>query len=329
MAIIINNEKKEIKIIKDTNVINETDPIWTSEKNNYYTKIEVDSKLANKSNITHNHSLANLSEKSYNSLTDKPDLSSLHSHSNKELLDTYTQTETDLADAVNKKHSHANKTLLDNLISNGTGTNFLADDGTYKSININNVSNADTVDNYHASQTPAPDTIPVLNNNGILDLSSTYIKSNIYTFRRIDLTNATEDYMLQVGEEAIINFINTNGTSGTNTDGIYILPNNTTYSNNFISSFIYRSSSGLFSSYLTFSSFLVGIGYVSAILYITNYTQYKNIKIISNTYGVDYGYPCIFNISTDWRNTTTVWTSLGMLTFGSNTSGYIIVRRLI
>ncbi len=31
-----------------------------------------------------------------------------HTHDNKELLDTYTQTEADLADAVGKKHDHAN-----------------------------------------------------------------------------------------------------------------------------------------------------------------------------------------------------------------------------
>jgi len=36
-----------------------------------------------------------------------------HSHSNKSLLDSYTQTEANLADAVSKKHSHSNKALLD------------------------------------------------------------------------------------------------------------------------------------------------------------------------------------------------------------------------
>lgn len=36
-----------------------------------------------------------------------------HIHTNKALLDTYTQTEADLADAVVKKHEHANKTVLD------------------------------------------------------------------------------------------------------------------------------------------------------------------------------------------------------------------------
>ena len=41
-----------------------------------------------------------------------------HSHANKDLLDTYTQTEADLADAVSKKHTHANATELD-LIATG------------------------------------------------------------------------------------------------------------------------------------------------------------------------------------------------------------------
>ena len=38
-----------------------------------------------------------------------------HTHDNKALLDTYTQTEANLADAVVKKHSQANKTILDDI----------------------------------------------------------------------------------------------------------------------------------------------------------------------------------------------------------------------
>lgn len=38
-----------------------------------------------------------------------------HEHANKALLDTYTQTEADLADAVAKKHAHANSTVLDGI----------------------------------------------------------------------------------------------------------------------------------------------------------------------------------------------------------------------
>ena len=38
-----------------------------------------------------------------------------HTHDNKDLLDTYTQTEANLADAVAKKHEHANKEVLDGI----------------------------------------------------------------------------------------------------------------------------------------------------------------------------------------------------------------------
>ena len=38
-----------------------------------------------------------------------------HEHANKALLDTYTQTEANLADAVAKKHEHANKAELDKI----------------------------------------------------------------------------------------------------------------------------------------------------------------------------------------------------------------------
>ena len=40
-----------------------------------------------------------------------------HNHDNKNLLDTYTQTESNLADAVAKKHEHTNKGVLDGITS--------------------------------------------------------------------------------------------------------------------------------------------------------------------------------------------------------------------
>lgn len=40
-----------------------------------------------------------------------------HTHANKELLDTYTQTEADLANAVSKVHEHGNKNVLDGITS--------------------------------------------------------------------------------------------------------------------------------------------------------------------------------------------------------------------
>jgi hypothetical protein len=60
----------------------------------YYTTTEIDTietdiyiAIALKSDLTHNHNLADLTEHSYNSLTDQPDLTDLHSHANKATLD--------------------------------------------------------------------------------------------------------------------------------------------------------------------------------------------------------------------------------------------------
>lgn len=46
--------------------------------------------------------------------------SEAHTHINKDLLDTYTQTEANLADAVAKKHEHTNKSILDNITASYT-----------------------------------------------------------------------------------------------------------------------------------------------------------------------------------------------------------------
>ena len=48
--------------------------------------------------------------------------SARHTHTNKELLDTYTQTEADIADAISKEHVHSNKTVLDNTTASYTTT---------------------------------------------------------------------------------------------------------------------------------------------------------------------------------------------------------------
>jgi len=212
--------------------------------------------------------------------------------------------------------------------------------------------NADTVDGFHASQTPAPNVIVPLNASGVLDLSATYVKSNVYTFRRVDLTNATSDYMLQVGEEAIINFTNAtsvqlriatqSGTyyechlvcsnTGANSGGgnapVFLNPNNTTYTNAFVYAEIYRNSSASGSNYLSYSAFRCGLGFVTSVFYITNFTQYKNLLGIYDIYGIDWSYSVIICFSTDWRDTSTAWTSLGTIVFPQSTSGYILVRRL-
>lgn len=126
--------------------------------------------------------------------------------------------------------------------------------------NTENATNADKVDGYHASTIPTPNTIPVADSNGKLDINwLSPIQSGGKGFSNvIDLTNATEDYFLQVGEVAKIvaqdvsskplriatqdgtayNMwvlpYNTGGTSGGSGNPIYIYPNNTTYSDAFV-----------------------------------------------------------------------------------------------
>ena len=48
--------------------------------------------------------------------------SASHTHSNKALLDTYTQTEANLADAVAKKHEHSNLTVLEGITASKVST---------------------------------------------------------------------------------------------------------------------------------------------------------------------------------------------------------------
>jgi hypothetical protein len=215
-----------------------------------------------------------------------------------------------------------------------------------------NIANANTVNNFPASLTPAPNTIVPLNSNSVLDLSNTYVKSSVYTFRRVNLTNATSDYLLQVGEEAYFSFSNassvalhiatqsgtyyemhvicsnTGGTSNGSTNGIILLPNNTSYSNAIKSAYIYRDGSASNNGNSTYSGFLLGEGYSSSIIYITNFTQYKNTRAIFDFYGVSNSYPALYLVSCDWQDTSTAWTSLGTVSFPQSSSGYILVRRL-
>lgn len=65
-----------------------------------------------------------------------------HEHANKALLDTYTQTEVDLADAVAKKHEHTNKTVLDGITSEKVAAWDAADQNIIEAIKVNGVGQA-------------------------------------------------------------------------------------------------------------------------------------------------------------------------------------------
>ncbi len=183
--------------------------------------------------------------------------------------------------------------------------------------------------------------------------TSGVLKSDVFTFRRVNLTDAISDYMLQVGEEAIINFTNAasvplniatqsetyyevhlicsnaGGSSGANASGVFLNPNNTTYTNAFTEVLYFRHTSSSGNGSNTHSAFRCGLGFTNGTYYITNFTQYKNVRGFYNVYGIATGNPYVVIFSSDWRNTTLAWTSLGTFTFPQSTSGYIIVKRLV
>lgn len=170
---------------------------------------------------------------------------------------------------------------------------------------------------------------------------------------RVDLSNATSDYNLDVNQEAIINFSkatsvalhiatqsgtyyemhlicsNTGGTSGGSTNPAYLNPNNTTYSNGFLYMEQVVNRSGGSSNKATYSAFRVGWGFPNATIFITNYTQYKNVRGFYDINGTSNEFPTIDIFSTDWQDTSTAWTSLGTVSFPQSSSGYILVRRLV
>jgi len=221
-----------------------------------------------------------------------------------------------------------------------------------QAINAQNALNADTVDGFHASQTPAPNTIPVANNLGLIP--SAWLTNSIREFENpIDLTNATEDYFLQVGEVAKISFSNKTsvplkiateddtyyelhvipsnpgGTSGGTPSPIILYPNNTSYENKFVYAEVFRNLWNLGSSYLTYSGFRIGVAFSSITCFIINRTIYKETRSFTNVYGTPQDYPSLNISACNWRDTTTPWTSLGTIVFPQSSSGEILIRRLM
>jgi hypothetical protein len=201
---------------------------------------------------------------------------------------------------------------------------------------------ADMLDGFHASQTPAPNVIVPLDASGVLDLSATYVKSNVYTFRRVDLTNATSDYMLQVGEEAYISFSNATSVPlriATSSNALYwlycshgclLLPNNTTYSNAFNGVDWGLNNTGTsittVNNTITDSGFCLGNKGGSG--FIISYIDISEFKTITQHVAVFDGAPySIRHIACHWISPVS-WTSLGTLNFIASRTGYILVRRL-
>jgi len=208
---------------------------------------------------------------------------------------------------------------------------------------------ADTVDGFHASLTPSPNKIVPLNDQGILDLSPTYVKSNIYTFRRVDLTGASQDYDLQVGEEGLITFVNTNvvplRVSITSVDSMYeiilviedygsylphfILPNNNTYASSFNGVGVWwGTDKGTDFWYCseTYDRFFI-LGHCSSQNFVINVKTRELWGVGSYKYSLTNGGVSVFHAR--WHSNLVPWTSLGTLVLNANLSGTILIRRLL
>jgi hypothetical protein len=202
---------------------------------------------------------------------------------------------------------------------------------------------ADMVDGFHASLTPAPNVIVPLDMNGVLDLSATYVKSNVYTFRRVDLTNATSNYELKLGEEAIINFTNATGVPlriavalnafyklYCNAGAGVLYPNGISYTDafklidwgvNYDGTTVSRVLGGF-----TNNGFMLGNHTGTG--FIVSYIDTKNCNTLTLHTHIHSTAPYSIRVVVSYWVNPTAWTSLGYINFNYTLSGYILVRRL-
>lgn len=157
----------------------------------------------------------------------------------------------------------------------------------------------------------------------------------------VDLTSATEDYLLKVGETAVITYtdansvplhvatveglyeikISTQNTTISDNNGIYLKPNNidiTAYSAQFWSGGSWSGSTTNFQisgalNKLTKADINTNTGSKTLI----SSSVYKTTSSVSSAY---------FNNL--WDDTSTAWTSLGTITFPFAQSGKIVIRRI-
>jgi hypothetical protein len=210
--------------------------------------------------------------------------------------------------------------------------------------------NADKVDGFNASQTPAPNTIPVALSTGKLDIG--WLPDDIgdgYGYRRIDLTNATTDYNLQLNEEAYYVW-NTSTNSSLPlriqvsgklyqlfisipqyTIGsciIQLYPNNQTYVGAFSTRMLIASGTGVSFSAYNSNYIYCGDGTGISVIWLQTTTECKSAYCLSQyLFGSNHQFHFL---SLKWINTTTVWSSLGTLTVESNLGTiYVLVRRIL
>ena len=172
--------------------------------------------------------------------------------------------------------------------------------------------------------------------------------SGSYTI--VDLSAATSDYLLSPGEVAKITYSSATSVPlhiateegeyelklsaapvlTSCTDGIgYLNPNNTTYSNAIKRHYANGSSSTMTVGLSTESAFLANAHrMIAAKLHITTLTSGKHVLGQLGYINNAGAYSTQTN-TLIWGDTTTVWFSLGTITFATAQSGTITVRRII
>jgi hypothetical protein len=179
------------------------------------------------------------------------------------------------------------------------------------------------------------------------DPTTRVLRSDVYTFRRVDLTNATSDYELQVGEEAIINFADTVSIPlriATGSNMLYemfiyslgsvsapylLVPNNTFYSSSFSWVGITWHSNSSTPSYVaenSANSFRLQTHSLSVVYAIIDTTS-RIIQGFSGFKSIGLTRYSVFTSA--WYSNLVDWVSLGTLDFGSSSTGYVLVRRLL
>jgi len=186
------------------------------------------------------------------------------------------------------------------------------------------------------------------------DPATKVLKSDVYTFRRVDLTNATSDYELKLGEEAFYVWDTTQSTSlpllirvsgylyelivlAPRTSFplyLFLYPNNTSYSNAFSRTVIYPNGSGVevynwkdTGSAIFYEQVGGGGMLVSWLQTMTSNKGEMHHMTLQHT-GPNFSLH--MQVAHRWNDTSTVWYSLGTLVItDANGTLYVSVRRLV
>lgn len=120
-----------------------------------------------------------------------------HTHTNKTLLDTYAQTETDLADAVTKKHDHSNKSLLDTY----SQTEANLSDAVSKK---HDHSNKSLLDSYSQTEANLADAVSKKHSHSNQSLLDTYTQTEANLADAVSKkhSHANKTYIDKIGEDS-------------------------------------------------------------------------------------------------------------------------------